>query len=405
MQQVVDDQVTQGAPVFMLVAGELSGDLLGGGLIRALKQAYPEASFFGIGGPDMMKEGLESLEPLETLSIMGLVEVLKELPKLFRVKKRLVEAAKLRKPCCFIGIDAPDFNLRLAKDLKSLDITTFQYVSPSVWVWREGRVKGIRKVIDRVLCLFPFEVDFYRKHQVDAVCVGHRLGDEIPLVVNSAQAQQALGLMPENLDLKMRYVAVLPGSRRGEISRLLPIFLQAIESMSQRDPSLRFLIPAATPVIYEMIMSMIHAMPDSQQKRICVFQGESRNVMAASETVLLASGTAALEAMLLKKTMVVCYRFNAFTAWLAPKIVKISHFSLPNILAKSPLVTELFQQAVTPENIVNEMEKALADNEENRTKIAKFTALHQELRRNADSAAADAVISLLKQRKILPSPE
>ncbi len=405
MQQVVDDQVTQHAPVFMLVAGELSGDLLGGGLIRALKQAYPEASFFGIGGPEMMKEGLESLEPLETLSIMGLVEVLKELPKLFRVKKRLVEAAKSQKPCCFIGIDAPDFNLRLAKDLKSLDITTFQYVSPSVWVWREGRVKGIRKVIDRVLCLFPFEVDFYRKHQVDAVCVGHRLGDEIPLAVDSTQAQQALGLMTEDPDMKTRYVAVLPGSRRGEISRLLPIFLEAMVSMSQRDSSLRFLIPAATPAIYEMIVAMVHSMPVSLQQHISVFQGESRNVMAASEAVLLASGTAALEAMLLKKTMVVCYRFNAFTAWLAPKIVKISHFSLPNILAGSSLVTELFQQAVTPENIVNEMEKALADNDENRVTIAKFTELHYALRRNADNAAADAVISLLKQRKILPSPE
>ena len=207
-------------PIFMLVAGELSGDLLGGGLIHSLKEVYPDASFFGIGGPEMMKAGLESIEPIETLSIMGLVEILKDLPKLFKVKRALVDEAVKRQPICFIGIDAPDFNLRLSKDLKALGITTFQYVSPSVWVWREGRVKTIRKNIDRVLCLFPFEVDFYQKHQVDSVCVGHRLGDEIPLEVDKDAAKEALGI-----DVHKSYLALLPGSRRGEISRLLATFI------------------------------------------------------------------------------------------------------------------------------------------------------------------------------------
>lgn len=383
-------------PLFMLVAGELSGDLLGGGLIESLKESYPNARFFGIGGPLMIKAGLESIEPIESLSIMGLVEILKELPKLFRIKSALVTAAKERRPACFIGIDAPDFNLRLAKSLKALGIMTFQYVSPSVWVWREGRVNTIRKYIDRVLTLFPFEVDFYQKHQVDSICVGHRLGDEIPLEVDAQSAKIALDLPAEG-----EYLALLPGSRRGEISRLLPLFLESLPLISQRFPTLEFLIPAATPKIYQLIQVALWELPFELREKIHLFQGRSREIMSASKGVLLASGTAALEAMLLKRLMVVCYRFNAITAWLAPKIVKISHFSLPNILAKEPLVTELFQQEVTPERIASEVEKILVESSENREKLALFQQMHHSLRRNSDQVAKEAVISLLKERGIL----
>lgn len=390
------DLTEKNAPIFMLVAGELSGDLLGGGLIRSLKEAYPNAQFFGIGGPEMMAAGLESIEPIETLSIMGLVEILKDLPRLFKVKRRLVDEAKLRGPCCFIGIDAPDFNLRLAKDLKGLGVTTFQYVSPSVWVWREGRVKTIRRNIDRVLCLFPFEVDFYHKHQVDSVCVGHRLGDEIPLVIDVNEAKKHL-----NLDLEGRYLALLPGSRRGEISRLLPIFLESLPFIERDFPHLSFIIPAATPVIKSLIELEIAKLPMSLQAKIKLYQGQAREVMSASDAVLLASGTAALEAMLLKKTMVVCYRFSGFTAWLAPKIVNISHFSLPNILSKEPLVTELFQQAVTPENIAREVKLSLEDSASNQQKREKFMKIHESLRLNSDIAARDAVIALLQEKGIL----
>ncbi len=395
-ERVVSHSESGDSPIFMLVAGELSGDLLGGGLIRAIKEVYPRARFFGIGGPEMIQAGLESIEPIETLSIMGLIEILKDLPKLFKVKRRLVEEAKIRKPLCFIGIDAPDFNLRLAKDLKSTGMITFQYVSPSVWVWREGRVKGIRRNIDRVLCLFPFEVDFYLKHQVDAVCVGHRLGDEIPLEIDSNAAKQAL-----NLKVDQNYLAILPGSRRGEITRLLPFFLAALPLIADDFPEMEFLIPAATPNIQSLIERELESLPESLRKKIHLYQGESRTIMSASEAVLLASGTAALEAMLLKKMMVVCYRFSGFTAWLAPKIVNISHFSLPNILSKAPLVTELFQKAVTPENIAQEMRLALADTEANRLKLKKFVEIHASLRLNSDVAAKDAIISLLEEKGVL----
>lgn len=384
------------SPVFMLVAGELSGDLLGGGLIKALKEIYPKAQFFGIGGPNMIQVGLESIEPIETFSIMGLVEILKDLPRLFKVKKTLVEEAIKRKPICFIGIDAPDFNLRLAKDLKKSGITTFQYVSPSVWVWREGRVKTIRRNIDRVLCLFPFEVDFYKKHRVDSIYVGHRLGDEIPLETDTATARTHL-----DLDQEAQYLAMLPGSRRGEISRLLPFFLDSMPLILQDHPHLEFLIPAATPKIKALIEEAILQLPASLQKKTHLFQGQSREVMSAANAVLLASGTAALEAMLLKKPMVVCYRFSGFTAWLAPKIVNITHFSLPNILSKEVLVTELFQKEVTPENIRQEVDLTLQDSEENRQKLQKFIELHESLRLNSDIAARDGVISLLKEKGVL----
>ena len=341
----------------------------------------------------MMKAGLESIEPIETLSIMGLVEILKDLPKLFKVKRALVDEAVKRQPICFIGIDAPDFNLRLSKDLKALGITTFQYVSPSVWVWREGRVKTIRKNIDRVLCLFPFEVDFYQKHQVDSVCVGHRLGDEIPLEVDKDAAKEALGI-----DVHKSYLALLPGSRRGEISRLLATFLESISLISEKHPEMEYLIPAATPRIYDLIQAALWKLPQNIREKVLLFQGKSREIMTASESVLLASGTAALEAMLLKKTMVVCYKFSGFTAWLAPKIVNITHFSLPNILAKEPLVTELFQSAVTPENIASEVNRALEDNLINRQKRQQFLEIHQTLRLNSDIAARDAVIGLLQEQ-------
>ena len=392
----IEVNLEEQTPLFMLVAGELSGDLLGGGLIISLKESYPNARFFGIGGPMMIEAGLESIAPIESLSIMGLVEVLKELPKLLKIKAELVTAAKERRPLCFIGIDAPDFNLRLAKSLKALDITTFQYVSPSVWVWREGRVKQIRKYIDRVLTLFPFEVDFYQKHQVDSICVGHRLGGEIPLEIDRASAKAGLDLPQER-----EYLAILPGSRRGEINRLLPLFLESLPLILQRFPTLEFLIPAATPKIYQMIQSALWELPFELREKVHLFQGRSREIMSASKGVLLASGTAALEAMLLNRLMVVCYRFNAITAWLAPKIVKISHFSLPNILAKEPLVTELFQQEVTPERIALEVGKILKESPENSEKLAQFNEMHLSLRLDSDQVAKEAVISLLKERGLL----
>ena len=378
-------------PVFMLVAGELSGDLLGAGLIKALKADYPNASFFGIGGPLMIDEGLETIEPIESLSIMGLVEVIKHLPKLLNIKKRLIAEAKARKPAVFIGIDAPDFNLRVSKTLTKEHITkTVQYVSPSIWVWREGRAKTIKKYIDRVLCLFPFEVDLYQKYRVDAICVGHRLGDEIPLDPDPTAAKKAL-----NLKTDKPYLAVLPGSRMGEITRLLPTFIESIGALAEKHPELHFVIPAANERIYAAIEDALSSLPTSTQLKVSVRQRESREAMEASNAVLLASGTASLEAMLLKKPMVVAYKFSGFTAWLAPKIVNILLFSLPNILAGREIVPELFQEAVTVERIVELTEKAL-DPSQNSALIETFYALHNTLRLNSDQKAAQAVKELIE---------
>lgn len=378
-------------PVFMLVAGELSGDLLGAGLIKALKVDYPNASFFGIGGPLMIDEGLETIEPIESLSIMGLVEVIKHLPKLLNIKKRLIAEAKVRKPAVFIGIDAPDFNLRVSKTLTKERITkTVQYVSPSIWVWREGRAKTIKKYIDRVLCLFPFEVDLYQKYRVDAICVGHRLGDEIPLDPDPTAAKKAL-----NLKANKPYLAVLPGSRMGEITRLLPTFIESIGALAEKHPELHFVIPAANELIYATIEDALSSLPTNTQLKVSVRHRESREAMEASDAVLLASGTASLEAMLLKKPMVVAYKFSGLTAWLAPKIVNIRLFSLPNILAGREIVPELFQEAVTVERIVELTEKAL-DPSQNSELIETFYALHTTLRLNSDQKAAQAVKELIE---------
>lgn len=386
----MEETMSSHAPIFMIVAGELSGDSLGAGLMWELKKLMPEAQFFGIGGPLMLEAGLESLEPLESLSIMGLVEVVRYLPRLLALKSRLVREAKKRQPLAFIGIDSPDFNLRVAKALSKKSITkTVQYVSPSLWVWREGRAKTIKKYINRVLCLFPFEVDIYQKYHVNALCVGHRLGDEIPLIPDLEGAKKTLGLSDEH-----SYLAVLPGSRQGEVTRLLPFFLESLAVLATRHANLYFIIPAANPRLFSSIKEALDELNHELRERIILRQGEARLVMEASQAVLLASGTASLEAMLLKKPMVVAYRFSDFTAWLAPKIVKIKHFSLPNILAGKELVPELFQGEVTVSRLVEEVETALAMTNENSV-IEEFYQIHKALRLGADKKAAHAVWELV----------
>lgn len=480
------------SPCFMLVAGELSGDILGAGLIKSLQKRYPQAIFFGIGGPAMQALGLINIAPLESLSIMGLIEVIKHLPELLSIKKQLVQQALELQPHAFIGIDAPDFNIRLAKTLKSCaqkgqmltGFKTFQYVSPSIWVWREGRVHAIKKAVDHVLCLFPFEVPIYEKYKVPATCVGHTLADEIPIISaidQLEQARQALIALDENFLNKnlvfateTKVIALLPGSRRGEVTRLIDILLNALVvfnkvnrkinqsgDIKQNNPraniinsdpksiyiknenigiienkdindtddmnnnnnnnNIVVLIPAATPALRVLIEAAIANLEQSSQIIFHVFNGNSRLIMQAADAVLLASGTASLEAMLLKKPMIVTYKFNAFTAWLAPKIVKISRFSLPNILAAREIVPELYQNAVTTANIVPLLTNIFALNKSNETQanqtnnksqnnqiqndeiktnqheslIKIFTQLHQSICFNADEKAAQTIIDNL----------
>ena len=373
----------------MIVAGELSGDILGAGLIKALKEEFPHAEFFGVGGPLMIAEGFESLAPIETLSVMGLFEVLIHLPKLLRLKMQLVKEAENRMPVAFIGIDSPDFNLKVAHSVKQIGITTFHYVSPSIWVWREKRIFTIKKSVDKVLCLFPFEVDLYTKHKMDAACVGHRLADEIPLEPDSVKARESLGLPNQR-----KILALLPGSRVSEVSRLLKIFVQTAQLLLEKNPTISVVIPAATDHLYGLIQKEVSALPEIYANAFLILKGDSRLAMEASDVVLLASGTATLEAMLLKKPMVVAYKFSSVTAYIAKKVVRTPFFSLPNILAKKELVPEVFQEDVSAERLAPMVPDAFRKVNDP-ILMDEYLKVHESLRLNADKAAAQAVINKL----------
>lgn len=374
-----------------IVAGEISGDTLGAGLIRELHSRYPDAEFIGICGPQMQAEGGISLFPMERLSVMGLVEVLGRLRELFGIRDQLVAAFVEKKIDIFIGIDAPDFNLRLDAALKAHGIRTVQYVSPSVWAWRQGRVEGIRATVDTVLCLLPFEKKFYDQHQVDAVFVGHPLADSLPLQNDSAAARQTLGL-----DAHAEYIALLPGSRGGEVSRIAPTLFAAAQLIRKKRPQARFIIPAINAARRADIEAHLAATGLAAE----VFDdrlgaGVGRLVMSAADAVVLASGTATLEAMLLKKPMVVAYSLHWLTWLIVRFMVKTPYVSLPNLLANEKLVPELLQGEFTPEAVAKETLRWLQDDIYRESRLRQFNALHESLRQNADVKSAEAVQRLL----------
>ena len=376
-----------------LVAGELSGDLLGAGLIAALRVHYPHAEFIGVGGPAMLAQGLHNWVALEKLAVMGLVEVLQHLPELLRIRRQLVARLLADPPAVFIGIDAPDFNLGLAHQLRLQHIPTVHYVSPSVWAWRPWRIHKIARAIDLMLTLLPFEADFYRQHSIAVRYVGHPLADEISLHNPAVTARQALGL---SVTTPTRLIALLPGSRHGEVSRMAPLFLQTARCLLKAQPQLQFLLPAATPALYQRLEQL--CAEQGADLPITLFQGRAREVMAAADAVLLASGTATLEAMLIKRPLVVAYRVAGLTAWIARRLVKVRHFSLPNLLAGRTLVPEFFQAAATPEALSTALLQQLHDPSANAELSNAFTALHEQLRRDASAQAAAAVVELLATR-------
>ncbi|HXH03968.1 MAG TPA: lipid-A-disaccharide synthase [Candidatus Competibacteraceae bacterium] len=372
-------------PLFVLVAGELSGDILGGGLITALRRRFPQARFAGIGGPRMQAAGLESWYPLDTLSVMGLVEVLKHLPALLHLRRELLRRCLAERPAVFIGIDAPDFNLGLELRLRRAGLRTVHYVSPSVWAWRQGRVKTIARAVDLMLTLLPFEARFYEAHQVPVHFVGHPLADEIPLENDRDGARQRMGLG------EGRWLALLPGSRGAEVERLAPLFLETARRLWQRFPDLGIIVPAATPFLYHHLLNLLsREYPDMP---VTLLQGRAREAMAAADVVLLASGTATLECMLLGRPMVVAYRVAPVTAWLARRLVKLRHFALPNLLADRELVPEYIQEAATADNLEAALLPLLRG--EARAPLDEYRRLHQSLRRNASERAAEAVCGLL----------
>ncbi|GEK48601.1 lipid-A-disaccharide synthase [Bisbaumannia pacifica] len=372
-----------------LVAGELSGDILGAGLMRELKARHPGVEFRGIGGPRMLDEGIDSRFPLETLSVMGLVEVLKHLPELLRVRRTLYRDALAWRPDIVIGIDAPDFNLGLERRLREAGLTTAHYVSPSVWAWRQGRVKGIAKSVDAMLTFLPFEAAFYRRHRVPVAFVGHPLADELPLETDRLVTRRTLGL-PEEAEV----LALLPGSRANEVRFLGETFLAAAERLCAERPALRVVIPAATPGRREQLEALLTAHP-ALAGRVHLLDGRSREAMVASDVVLLASGTAALEAMLCHRPMLVAYKMAPATHWLAKRLVKTEWISLPNLIAREPLVPELIQEAASSEAIAVELGAMLDDGAGRAALEARFAAMHAGLQRDASRRAAEAIEALV----------
>ncbi|EMB0006902.1 lipid-A-disaccharide synthase [Acinetobacter baumannii] len=364
-----------------IVVGEVSGDTLGVKLMRSFREQGIDAEFEGIGGPQMIAEGFNSYYPMETLSVMGIVEVLKDLKKLFAVRDGLINQWTQHPVDIFIGIDAPDFNLRLSKSIKekNLPIKTVQYVSPSVWAWRQGRVHGIKQSIDLVLCLFPFEKVFYEQYEVPAAFVGHPLAKQLPLENPIQIAKQELGV-----DENQKHIALLPGSRKGEVERLLPMLLGAANIMHTKYPDIQFLIPAINDARKQQIEQGVEQLAPQLKAKIHILENTDseskigRMVMNASDIIALASGTATLEAMLMHRPMVTFYKLHWLTYLIAKFLVKIPYYSLPNIIAGKKVIEELIQADATPENLAAEIEK-LMNVETAQIQVMQHLTMHKQL--------------------------
>ncbi len=379
-----------------LVAGEASGDQLGAGLIAELRTRFPQAAFAGIGGPAMRAAGFDAWHDSQELAVMGLAEVLSHLPRLLRLRSGLRRRLLAWKPDVFVGIDAPDFNLGIERWLKNRGIRTVHYVSPSVWAWREGRAAKIGRSADRVLCLFPMEPPIYAKHAVDARFVGHPLADAIPMQPDRAEARTAL-----SIDAGPPVLALLPGSRLGEIAKMLPVFLDAAELIAQRMPALQILLPAANPQCDAAIRAQLGPRA-ALAARVRVLDGDAQRAMIASDVVLLASGTAALEGMLCKRPMVVGHRISPTTYRIVTRLglLKSRYVTLPNVLADAPLIPELLQHDCIPEKLAASCLRWFGQPQTVEALLPRFAEIHARLRCDASARAADVVAELLT----LPTP-
>jgi lipid-A-disaccharide synthase len=367
------------------VAGESSGDQLGAALIDALRARVPRLECFGVAGPRMIAAGCEAWANAEELAVMGLAEVLRHLPRLLRLRRRLVERFVAARPQVFVGIDAPEFNLGLAARLKARGICTVQYVSPQVWAWRQGRVRTIGRACDLVLCLLPFETSFYESHGVRAVFVGHPLADQIALDTDRGAARRALQI-PEDA----KVIAILPGSRVSEVARLGEDFAGAAAWIAAQRPAVEFIAPMATRAVREVFeRQAAAALP-----RIRLTDGRAREALAACNVALVASGTATLETLLSQRPMVVAYRLSAATVFVARRLalVKSPYMALPNLLAGRPLVPEFFQDEVTAQALGSALLRELDDPARTATLVAQFRRMHVELRTSAAERAANAIL-------------
>jgi len=378
--------------IIALVAGEASGDQLGAALIQAIRTKNPDTRFAGIGGPLMKAAGMDCWWDSDQLAVMGLFEVLNHITRLFALRRQLVARLFELKPDVFIGIDAPDFNLGVEKKLKARAIPVIHYVSPTVWAWRSGRVKTIAKATDRVMCLFPFEPGYYQQQTVAADYTGHPMADEIPLQLDTESARAELGI-----ETTGPCIALLPGSRLAEVEKLSSPMLEAASILAKAYPDIIFLMPAATELVRNHFESELRQHPGVNCR---VFSTRSKEVMAAADVVVCASGTATLEVMLVNRPMVVCYRLSGATYKLAKwfKLVKTNFFSLPNILASEKLVPELLQHEVTGQAIAQEVLRWLDQPELCENLKQRFDLLHRELRIDAATTAADVVLQHVQSR-------
>jgi lipid-A-disaccharide synthase len=374
-----------------IVANEASGDILGSGLIQALRDLYPDIQFEGVGGPRMIAEGCDSLFPMERLSVMGLVEVLKHLPELLSIRRALVRRFLANPPDLFIGVDAPDFNLGLERKLKQAGIPTIHYVCPSVWAWRPKRVKKIRQAADLVLSILPFEKEFLEKHRVGVAYIGHPLADEIPLDTDQQEARRKLGISQDET-----LVALLPGSRVSEVEAHAEIFLGAAKLCRKSVPGMRFLVPLVNDATQEVFGKILEQI--APQLPVTQLVGNSREAMLAADALLVASGTATLEGMLLKRPMVVAYRLHWLTHWILKtfNLVKIRFVSLANLVAGEELAPEFIQEQATPEALARELTGILQSPERVAYIRERCGEIHREMRLDASHTAATEVLRLLE---------
>ncbi len=370
-----------------ILAGEKSGDNLGADLIRAIRRLHPDCQFEGIAGVAMQAQGCISLYPMERLSVMGFVEPLSRLPELLRIKKGLLQHFSDQPPDVFIGIDSPGFNLRVEKELRARGIKTVHYVSPSVWAYGARRIHKIKRAVDLMLALFPFETAIYKQHGVAVECTGHPLADSIDFSDRGPAARLKLGFEPQDT-----VIALLPGSRANEISRLGPVFLQTAKHCLQSQPRLKFVIPCAGPESLKQIQHLVKE--ENCQSAVTLLDGDAHTAISAADVVLLASGTATLETMLLKRPMIICYKLAPLTYALISRMLKVPYMGLPNLLAGRQLVPEFRQHDVSVANLSAALEKLLHVDGNRQELLESFNTIHRQLRTNASVKAATAILRL-----------
>lgn len=382
--------------LYALVVGEASGDTLGAGLMRAILRIDPKAKFIGIGGPKMISCGMISSFNMSELSVMGISEVISHLFPILKIRHNLIKILIDAKPCVFIGIDSPDFNLKVEKELKKASIPTIHYVSPSVWAWRAGRIKTIKESCDEVLALLPFEKEVYDRENMPCTYVGHTLANQIPFGVSAQRAKDLLSFSQTCVDEEFenkKVMTILPGSRKGIVSRMMPIYAKACRLIKEKHNDIVFICGTLNYDLAVLIKDIwLEYAPDIS---LTIYTGQTRDVIAAADSVLLTCGTVAFETMLLNRPMCVAYRVNPLTALVVKKMLTVDSFSLPNLLAKRKIVSEYIQDECTPENLANEMLKLLKS--DNLLLKKEFESIHRQIKINSDDIAAKAVFACIER--------